>query len=183
MNKNEIIKIINKMSAMKGFELRQIARPGAMMSLEFGEKIKKNTAGGNDDRELEIKDTVDLKYAVHVDGFFRITHKGRIALSKDDMFRPSSLIQNDTLDEVDFDWDIAGNNKFDEEKNKFEDIDLVIQEIYVNEYGDLRIILSDDYSIEVFIDTNEDEECWRFFEVGNNEKPHIVVTGCGYSEE
>lgn len=180
MNKNEIIKIINKMSAMKGFELRQIARPGSMMSLEFGEK---NTADRNDNRKSEIKDTDGSKYAVHVDGFFRITHKGRIALSKDDMFRPSSLIQNDTLDEVDFDWDIAGNNKFDEEKNKFEDIDLVIQEIYVNEYGDLRIILSDDYSIEVFIDTNEDEECWRFFEVGNNEKPHIVVTGCGYSEE
>lgn len=183
MNKNEIIKIINKMSVMKGFELRQIARPGAMMSLEFGERIKKNTAERNDNIKSEIKNTVDLKYAVHIDGFFRITHKGRIALSKDDMFRPSSLIRNDILDEDDFEWDIAGNNKFDEEKDKFEDIDLSIREIYVNEYGDLRIILSDDYSIEVFVDTNEDEECWRFFEVGNNEKPHIVITGCGYFEE
>ncbi len=175
MNKNEIIEIINKMSVMKGFELRQIARPGSMMSLEFGEKIKKNTA--------EIKVTVGPKYAVHVDGFFRITHEGRIALSKNDMFRPSSLIQNDILDEDDFEWDIAGNNKFDEEKNRVEEIDLAIREIYVNEYGDLRIVLSDDYSIEVFVDTNENEECWRFFEVGNNEKPHIVITGCGYSEE
>ncbi len=99
------------------------------------------------------------------------------------MFRPNSQIQKENFDEDNFQWDAEGNNKFDEQKNSFNDMDLLVQDIIINEIGDLKIVLSNDFCIEVFIDTNEDEECWRFFEVGNNEKPHFVITGCEYYEE
>ena len=183
MNKNDINDIIKKMLVLKGQVLRHISRPGSMMSLGFGDEIKVKTAYKNDKGKLDVKEIFSSKYAVHIDGFFRITHKGKIVLSKDDMFRPNSQILNDAFDQNDFEWDVEGNNKFDEQKCFVDNVNLSVQDIIINELGDLKIVLSNDFCIEVFIDTNEDEECWRFFEVGNSEQPHIVITGCGYYEQ
>ncbi len=183
MSKKEINKIIMAMSNLKGERFRQLSRGGSMASLGFGEISKAKVAYKTESGKLDLRETVASKYAVHIDGFFRITHQGKIVLSKDDMFRPNSQIQKDDFDEDNFEWDAEGNNKFDEQKNSFNDIDLLVQDIIINEIGDLKIVLSNDFCIEVFIDTNEDEECWRFFEVGNSEKPHIVITGYGYCEE
>ena len=99
------------------------------------------------------------------------------------MFRPNSQMNNGNYNDNDFEWDVEGNNKFDESKNFLCDTDLLVEDIIINETGDLKIVLSNDFCIEVYIDTNEDEECWRFFEVGNSEKPHIVITGQGYCEQ
>lgn len=183
MNKKEINKIIMVMSNLKGERFRQIWRGGSMAGLGFGEKLKSKVVYKAKSDELNLRETVASKYAVHIDGFFRITHQGKIILSKDDMFRPNSQMQKDDFDEDNFEWDVEGNNKFDEQKKFFYDVDLLVQDVIINEIGDLKIILSNDYCIEVFIDTNEDEECWRFFEVGNGENPHIVITGCGYYEQ
>lgn len=183
MDKKEINEIIMAISNLKGERLRQITRGGSMASLGFGENLKAKVAYRSKSGKLDLRETVSSKYAVHICGFFRITHQGKIVLSNDDMFRPNSQMQKDDYDEDNFDWDVEGNNKFDEQKNSFSDIDLLVQYIIINELGDLKIVLSDGFCIEVFIDTNEDEECWRFFEVGNSEKPHIVITGQGYCEQ
>lgn len=183
MNKKEINKIIMVMSNLKGEKLHQISRGGSMASLGFGEISNAKVAYKTENGKLDLRETVTSKFAVHIDGFFRITHQGKIVLSKDDMFRPNSQVQNNDFDDDDFEWDAEGNNKFDEQKNSLNDIDLLVKDIIINEIGDLKIVLSNDFCIEVFIDTNEDEECWRFFEVGNSEKPHIVITGCEYYEE
>lgn len=182
MNIKEINKIVMEMANLKGERLRQISRGGAMASLGFGGISKADVMQKTENGKVELRESVTSKYAVHIDGFFRITHQGRIVLSKDDMFRPNSKIQKDDFDEDDFEWDSEGKNKFDEHKNLFVETELLVQDVTINEVGDLKIVLSNDFYIEVFIDTNEDEECWRFFEVGNKEKPHIVVTGCGYQE-
>ncbi len=183
MNKREINKIIMAISNLKGERFRQISRGGSMAGLGFGENVKAKVAYKTKSGKLDLREIVASKYAVHIGGFFRITHQGKIVLSKDDMFRPNSQMQKDDFDEDNFEWDVEGNNKFDEQKKFFCDIDLLVQDIIISEIGDLKIVLSNDFCIEVFIDTNEDEECWRFFEVGNIEKPHIVITGCGYCEE
>ncbi len=183
MNKREVNKTIIATCNLIGESFCQISRGGAMASLGFGENSKSKVAYKAQSSNLNLQETVAPKYAVHIDGFFRITHQGKIILSKDDMFRPNSQMQKDDFDEDNFEWDIAGNNKFDEQKNFLRDIDLSVQDVIINEIGDLKIILSNDFCIEVFIDTNEDEECWRFFEIGNSEKPHIVITGCGYYEQ
>jgi len=183
MRKTEVDKIIMSMSNVKGERFSNLSRAGYMASLGFGEISKSKVAYKAEEGKLAFREGTTSKYAVHIDGFFRITHQGRIVLSKDDMFRPNSQIQKNGYDEENFEWDAEGNNKFDEQKNSLNDIELLVQDIIVNEIGDLRIVLSNGFCIEVFIDTNEDEECWRFFEVGNNEVPHIVITGCGYQEE
>ena len=153
-----------------------------MPSLGFGEKLKDEVEHKEKNGNLDLRGSVVSKYAVHISSFFRITHQGKIVLSTDDMFRPNSQMVDD-FDEDNFEWDVVGNNKFDEQKKKIFDIDLFVRDVIINEVGDLKIVLSNDYCIEVFVDTNEDEECWRFFEVGNSEKPHVVITGCGYDEQ
>ena len=183
MNRLEMNKIIMAVSNLKGERLCQTFRCGAMVGFGFGEKLKNKVVCKNQSGKLDARETATSKYALHVDGFFRITHYGKIVLSKEDIFKPNSKLQKDGFEEDDFEWDVKGNNKFDEQKKVFCDIDLLVQEIGINETGDLKIVLSNEFCIEVFIDTNEDEECWRFFEVGNSEKPHIVITGCGYYEQ
>ncbi len=183
MNKKEVNKTIIATSNLIGESFCQISRGGAMVCLGFGKNFKSHVAYKAQSGNLNSQEIVAPKYAVHIDGFFRITHQGKIILSKDDMFRPNSQMQKDNFDEDNFDWDIEGNNKFDEHKNFLYNIDLLVQDVIINETGDLKIVLSNDFCIEVFIDTNEDEECWRFFEVGNSEIPHIVITGCGYYEQ
>lgn len=183
MNKKEINKTIMAMSNLKGERFHLISRGGSMACFGFGENLSVKVAYKAKSDKLDSRETVASKYAVHIGGFFRITHQGKIVLSKDDMFRPNSQMQKEDLDEDDFEWDVEGNNKFDEQKKFLYDIDLLVQDIIINEVGDLKIVLSNDFCIEVFIDTNEDEECWRFFEVGNSEKPHIVITGYGYYEQ
>lgn len=183
MNKKEFNKTIMEISNLKEERFCQIWRGGSMAGFGFGENLNSKIADKAKSGELALRETVAPKYAVHIEGFFRITHQGKIVLSKDDMFRPNSQMQKYDFDENNFDWDVEGNNKFDEQKNFFCDINLIVQDIIINEIGDLKIVLSNDFCIEVFIDTNEDEECWRFFEIGNSEKPHIVITGCGYYEQ
>ena len=179
MNKQEFNKTIMEISNLKGEKFWQISRGGSMAGLGFGEKIDYKAKIGKSD----LGENVVSKYAIHISGFFRITHQGKIVLSKDDMFRPNSQILKDDFDEENFEWDVEGNNKFDEQKAVFYDNELMVKDIIMNEIGDLKIVLSNDFCIEVFIDTSEDEECWRFFEIGNSEKPHIVITGCGYYEQ
>ncbi len=183
MNKKEIDKIIVLMSNLKGERLYQISRGGAMAAFGFGENTNARVVYKTESGKLDLRETAVSKYAIHIDGFFRITRHGSIVLSKDDMFRPNSQLQKDGFDEDNFEWDIEGNNKFDEQKKFCYDVDLLVQDIIINELGDLKIVLSNDFCIEVFIDTNEDEECWRFFEVGNSEKPHVVITGCRCYEQ
>ncbi len=183
MNKTEFNKIIAALSKLKGEKLRQITRGGAMAGFGFGKNPKAKVAHKTEGGKLEFQYAEASKYAIHIDGFFRITYQGKIVLSKDDMFRPNSQMKNGGYNENGFEWDAEGNNKFDELKNILCDVDLLVENVIVNETGDLKIVLSNGYCIEVFIDTNEDEECWRFFEVGNSEKPHIVITGHGYCEQ
>ena len=179
MNKKEFNKTIMEISNLKEERFCQIWRGGSMAGFGFGENLNSKIADKAKSGELALRETVAPKYAVHIEGFFRITHQGKIVLSKDDMFRPNSQMQKYDFDENNFDWDVEGNNKFDEQKNFFCDINLIVQDIIINEIGDLKIVLSNDFCIEVFID----EECCRFFEIGTSEKPHIVITGCGYYEQ
>ena len=50
----------------------------------------------------------------------------------------------------------------------------------MNDYGDLKIDIGDNYILEIFIDTSEEEECWRILKMESDEK-HYVVYGKGVS--
>lgn len=183
MNKKDVDRINSRISILKNLKVRQISRIGSMMSIGFGDEIVSKKIYKNDDGKLDVRETISSQYAIDIDGFFRISDAGEIILSKDDMFRPNSFLKNSCINEEGFEWDVEGNNKFDENKESINRLNLSVQDIIVNELGDLKIVLSNNFLLEVLIDTNEDEECWRFFEVGNDEKTHIIVAGSRFYEQ
>ena len=186
MKQKELDNIIKKLMHLKEQPFNEIIRTGAMLSLGFGEKIKTQSAYKTNEGVFGVKETQKSKYAVHIDCLFRISYNDKILLTKEDMFRPSTMMDDNNFNEESFNWDMKGNNKFDAEITNIFDLSRqtpLVKSINVTSFGDLCIALSNGYAIEVLIDTNEEEECWRIFEVGNIKAPHVVITGCGYYEE
>lgn len=187
MKKTELNKVKSKLTILKEQPFNEISRAGSMLCLGFGDKIKTQTAYKTDSGAFGVKQSQKSKYALHIDGFFRIRVNNKILLTQNDMFEPSSVaVEDNDFKKETFPLDAKGNNRFDEQLTDvfdFKNQVLSANEIKVNELGDLNITLSNGYVIDVFVDTSVSEECWRFFEVGNAETPHIVIKGCEYYEE
>ena len=185
MNKTEIEKIMKNLIKLKGQPFNELSRASTMLCLGFGEKIKGEALYKTADGTFEIKEMQRSKYALHIECMFRICFDDKVLLTREAMFKPSIKMQDEEFDES-FDWDTFGNNKLDEELSEFFDFSkkaLTVKDIQINKFGDLIITLSNNYNVEIFVDTEEDEECWRFFETGKTEETHIVMTGCGYCEQ
>jgi len=187
MKKEEKNKLINTISIINTQKLNQISRAGYMLTLGFGELIKNNAAYKNEDGTFEIKKIYTPKYALHIDCPFRITCGDNILITKNDIFIANSELRKKTdFNEDNFDFDNVGDSSFDEKINKYfadSSIEFFVHKIEVNKFGDLKIFLTDNFCIEAIIDSSENEECWRFFEAGNANKPHTVVFGNGFFEE
>ena len=92
------------------------------------------------------------------------------------MFEPTSTHQNDET----FEWDIQGNNLFDERAAMLccrEPI-ITVRSVELSPTYDLKITFSNDYILEVFVCGSTDAGQWRLFEPGKS-KSHFVVTGYG----
>lgn len=185
MNKKEKTAIIAKLSVLNDKMLRSVSRAGTMVSFGFGDLVESTVAQKTDDGKIITKKANVPQYALHIDCSFRINCGDKIMMSQRDIFCPSSEIMAE-YDEDEFEWDIVGNNRFDEEsQNHFVDttMDFFVKKITISDVGDLTISLTNDFSIDIFVDSSENEECWRFFEAGNTNNSHLVVTGDGFYEE
>ena len=124
------------------------------------------------------------EYALHLQTGFRVVINGSIFVASADIFQPSeSLELSDTFDFKAFDWDIQGNNRYDEKISLFREkysSNLLVNDISINELGDLLIQLSENVKIEVFVNMSK-EECWRFFK--RHSDSHLVITGEGIEPE
>lgn len=187
MNKKEQNEVVNRLADIRGKKLNQVSRAGTMINLGFGDFVKSNTAYKTETGRYEIKEALMPKYAIHIDCDFRIACGDTILSSKSDIFQPNADMRNNVdFDEDNFEWDVNGANKFDEfirmhfSENELE---FYVDNIKVNKFGDLKITLSNDFCIDVFIDTSDTEECWRYFETGNMSSKHVVIRGTGFDEE
>ena len=128
-----------------------------------------------------VKD--DEEYALHLQKAFRIIVEEKIFLASSDMFQPSDRIQSDDkFDFETFEWDIQGNNRYDERVKQFMekyDHNLRVNSVSVNQTGDLSIQLSEKIRMEAFIDMSE-EESWRFFK--RHSDRHLVIGAEGIIE-
>ena len=122
------------------------------------------------------------KWALHIQSSFRILdiENMKIVVASSDLYWPSSKIS----DEKDFDWEIQGNNLFDEKIKKWlqNNAELFVDKCDINLWGDLRIVFSNGERLDIFVDSSEYVECWRLFEKNNKERNHLVITGLGYDE-
>lgn len=163
--------IMSELGKLAGLKLQDAGRASNLFWLGFGDIIQIIRRG----KTLET-----AEYALHIQCAWRITLKNKIAVASRDFYSPSSEWDGDMDD---FDWDIQGNNRFDERINAFikDNERLMVQKIESDEFGGLKIYLSDGYKLEVFPDSSEDDEQsehWRFFKRKDN-SPHFVSTGMG----
>lgn len=161
--------ILTELSKILGLKLQYAGRASNLFWLGFGEMITVT--------KREKTNTV-AEYALNIQCSWRICKGKRIVVASRDFYSPFS-----GWDEAngDFDWDIQGNNRFDERIKFFlESVqgNFFVESIDSDAVGGLKVFLSEGFVLEVFPDSTEDDEYsefWRFFNRKNG-SPHFVVT-------
>ncbi|MCT2347612.1 hypothetical protein M4D71_26045 [Niallia taxi] len=164
-------KIKSQLVRLVGLKLQYAGRTSNLFWLGIGDLVKINRRG-------RIEETAE--YALHIQCSWRITLGNKIIVASRDFYSPNS--QWDEKNE-DFNWDIKGNNRFDERINTFiKDYGQIeVLQVDSDEVGGLNVTLSGNYKLEVFPDSSEDDEQnehWRFYNRKEN-SPHFIVTGNG----
>ncbi|MFJ7730129.1 hypothetical protein ACIQXV_29105 [Neobacillus sp. NPDC097160] len=163
--------IKSQLGRLMGLKLQYAGRASNLFWLGFGDIVQIIRRGRTEET---------AEYALHIQCSWRITLGNKIVVASRDFYSPNS--QWDEKNE-DFDWDIQGNNRFDERINTFigDNGQLKVLQIDSDEVGGLNVTLSGGYKLEVFPDSSEDDEQsehWRFFNRKEN-NPHFIVTGNG----
>lgn len=168
--------IRSQIGKLIGLNLQYAGRASNLFWLGFGELISVTRRGKTE--EL-------AEYALDIQCSWRIIKDNKILVGSRDFYSPRTGWNEENDD---FDWDVQGNNRFDERIESFientkEHVD--VERVEPDEVGGLKIFLSQGYLLEVFPDTSEDDEYsefWRFFNRREN-SPHFVVTGNGIENE
>ena len=163
--------IISELSKLVGLKLQDLGRASNLFWLGFGDIIQIIRRGRSQE---------SAEYALHIQCSWRITLNNKIVVASRDFYSTGSEWDGDIED---FDWDIQGNNRFDERIKTFlkDKGRLKVEQIESDEVGGLKICLCGGYKLEAFPDSSEDDdqsEHWRFFNRKDN-SPHFIVTGKG----
>jgi hypothetical protein len=161
--------IKSQVGKLVGLKLQYAGRASNLFWLGFGDIVQIIRRGRTEET---------AEYALHIQCSWRITLGNKIVVASRDFYSPNS--QWDEKNE-DFDWDIQGNNRFDERIKTFtkDNGQIEVLQIDSDEVGGLKVTLSGGYKLEVFPDSSEDDEQsehWRFFNRKEN-NPHFIVTG------
>jgi hypothetical protein len=164
-NKEYAMSILN---VLKGAKLLKLTRAAQMPCFQFSDALSGSP-----------------KFQLHIQCSFRFVSKEKVVVASSDVYQPNSSYEvNNDFDFENFEWDIVGQNRFDEiVKNIITpNMDFfIIESIELSAFGDLRIYFSNDFVLDVYIDTSGSEECWRFFNKTNS-NAHLVITGLGIED-
>lgn len=152
-----------------GLRLQYAGRTSNLFWLGIGDKV-------GIIRRCRTEETAE--YSLQIQCSWRITFGNKIIVASRDYYSPHSEWDGEYES---FDWDIPGNNRFDERIKAFIDNNVKVLQINSDEFGGLNVVLSGGYKLEVFPDSSEDDEQsehWRFFNRKEN-SPHFIVTGNG----
>ena len=151
-----------------GKSVCKIGRAAAMCWIHFGRPVE---------IELRGRKRILGEFALDLDCPWRIRNSsGGIELGSADMFVPTS---RHVLDE-DFNWDVQGNNLFDEKAKLLfpEGSQITVTAVGLSGNCDLTITFSNGLCLESFVNASSQEECWRLF-MPCLEHGDLVVTGVG----
>ena len=193
MTKNEIEKINTVFSAIIGQPLRDFARSGDMLFIDFGELVEVNAfkiADGGGLTRDENGNPIPIKrmrgeYGIDSMCSMRFTCGADVVFAKSDIFIPTeALAHSENYNGGDFDWHIQGNTLFDELLNRHFHGDFseyIVKSVKVGRFGDLTITFENDFVLEFFADGSGYSENWRFGETKSTDS--LIVTSMGIIDE
>lgn len=158
-----------ELNKLNGLKLRDAGRATNLFWLGFGEMISLTRRGVTE----EVPEV-----AMHILCTWRLSRGSKILVASQDFYSPRS---NWDEKDRDFDWDVPGDTRFDEKINELFKIlekDLIVTEVETDPHGGLKILFLESYVLEVFPDSSDDSEFWRFFN-RKEKSPHFVVSGDG----
>lgn len=151
--------------------LNRIGRAANLLWLSFGvERVEKSYFGD---------EKIVGEYGLHVQCSWRIVDNEKILADSQDMYIPSSAIDQSNFCWEDFQWDKPGNSLCDELFGSLINSvkpKITVREIAADNFGGLSICLENGYTLEVFPNSSSDEESWRL--LGEAGEEHFVVFGC-----
>ncbi|WP_078554404.1 hypothetical protein [Bacillus alkalicellulosilyticus] len=164
-----------QLGKLVGLKFQYAGRASNLFWLGFGDIVQIIRRGRTEET---------AEYALHIQCSWRIILGNKIVVASRDFYSPNSQWdgKNDN-----FDWDIQGNNRFDERIKIFTENNGQMKVLHIDsdEVGGFSITLTRGYKLEVFPDSSEDDEQsehWRFFNRKDN-SPHFVVTGRGLEKD
>jgi hypothetical protein len=170
----EIAEIYQYLDRLIMQPVRTIGRASNMLWIGIGERVEKLNYKG------ERRET--STFSLHIQCMWRIINKEKmeILLAHSDFYSPSKNVDEFKK----FDWDIQGNNLFDEKSQKWlsQESPIYIREYKINIWGDLLLIFTNNDRLEIFISSSNDTEGWRILEA-EEDKQHLVATGMGVNFE
>jgi len=164
-------RVYDALDRIKGEKVSDIGRCANMLWLAIG-----NTYEGVDWKGNAVEKCV---FALHIQCEWRVVNRERkeILFAMSDFYSPNSSLQ----DETDFEWDIQGNNLFDEKSKLWlrEASPVYVEDYSLNSWGDLHLFFSNGDRLDLFVDSSDNTEAWRLFDTTSSE-PHLVFTDAGY---
>lgn len=144
---------------LENTSMEGIGRCSDMIWISFGRKI---VTVNHRNKKIQKSE-----YEFHIQCPFRITRDNNILLSNYDIYE----LQEETSNEK---WDVYGNNKYDKTVNEILLPILPLKVIKVNysKIGDIEILLEKDIIIDIFVNSSDFVEEWRF--INNNTGEHYV---------
>lgn len=165
--------VYDRLKIIENLPLRYFGRACNLFWIGFGKLVKRKNSRGIYDEIAE--------YSLHIQCPWRIVRNNVIVIASQDIYIPKTNIEWTE----DFDWDVQGENIFDEKTNQFfsnYNDNLIVSRVLVDEYGGLEIDFNDEFKLQIFPSASVDEEVWRFFKT-KDLNSHFVVTGIGVQDE
>jgi hypothetical protein len=192
VKKSDIQEIKEKISILLGQPLCELGRSGSMITVSFGEFVETRSVCRDENGELirdengklTLRNTMIGRYGCNIRCSMRVTCGRYIIFASSDMLLPNTTIGNNPDFSWDaFDWTIAGNNYYDEMVAKHfgnEPFEFIVKKINVSKFGDVSIAFENNFVLDIFADSSNDDEVWRFFDrIDDDDVPHLVITGKG----
>lgn len=147
---DELNKLLNK-------PISDIGRACNMLWLCFGTEIE-------DDAGRIVNE-----FAIHVHCPWRFISEATIVLGSGDIYLPKDeLIDLPDFDFLNFDYDIVGNNRFDQIKNdillELKKRNVCIKQIYVHNISELVIVFDNGWEFHTFSNVSKQGEVWRLLD-------------------
>lgn len=168
-NRNKEL-IENKLKVLIGERVRQFRRAALMFGIGFGEDVEYKHIAGPKRGSISFLP----KFALHIHSSWRLLKNNNICLGQSDLFNHMDGNFKLYIDDDESINDVAFT-KVSGELNELLELETIrVTKVEANDLGDLKVYMEKGYCLELFVDSSENNESWRFFR-NDDDSGHFVV--------